>query len=392
MPKRSGVDQNEAENTVFGNLGLTAEDLGGLDDRGGPDDLDDGGVERGGRNQDDQDDNRGRSRRREDDGDGRSDEDADGRNQEDEEGEEGLDDLQLRDQDDDDENVSHTRDREFDKPDVKADRNGNLINRQGQIVARAGREARLYQQSFKDRATRLQAQETAADLEGRLGQAIDIGTEALNKIETLEAQLSESSGTAKQLGLSQSETVEALQMFALGKTNPVDLLKKVLTRATVAGIDLKTLGLQTGSFDLKSLQESLLAKIDERMTPLVERQKTEKEQQQREAADNQRRDKVAAEVTGFFRQNREAQRYMPVFKQVLQNPRFKTMSLGEIWARIQLNVVRSGRSNPRNSRRSLPNGRGGGRDNPGNRDAMANLDASYKQILGGVLDDAGITQ
>ena len=144
-----GTANQAAEDTVFDNLGLTREDLGvGLDDSGsGNEDLDQGGS---------------------------GNEDL-GR---------GGDEPDLFDQ-----RVSHTDNRQppsgLEPPprakpipnyaEVHPDNKGNLVNGDGIVVARAGKEARMYQDLHKTRGQAQTLHGQLTDVTGRLKKAVEIG-------------------------------------------------------------------------------------------------------------------------------------------------------------------------------------------------------------------------
>jgi len=376
MP-REAASNDDAISTVFDNLNLDPKEfgMGGGDDDEIENDL----------------------------GDTEGDDDAGGDDK-------GPEDFSSDDDDDgDDEVVSHNKDDEDDEPSrgqddelgdqrqednqflprAKIDKKGNVRDKNGKILAPAGVAARLYRKAYRAERTAQHLHRNATDLGNRLKKAIEIGTAAFDRLEALERD-----GTgipaARDLGLSNSEQLEALQMFHLGKTNPTDLLKKILTRAAVSGIDVKNLGLQ-GGIDAKALTETILTELRKDLKPVRELTESQKRQQDDAAALTQRQEAVTAELTDFFNANPGAQKFLPVFRKVYSNPAFAKMPISEAWARIQLNFMRRSqqRPNPQNQRRR-PNGqrRGGGRggdEQP--RSVMADLDKSYDQLLREVMTE-----
>lgn len=274
-------------------------------------------------------------------------------------------------------------------PKAKLDRKGNIVDKNGKILAPAGVASRLYRKAYRAERAALHLDRNVKDLGNRLKRAIDIGTQALNDLDKLQKD-----GTglpaAKDLGLNATEQLEALQLFHLGKTNPTELLKKVLTRAAVSGIDVKTLGLQ-GGIDAKALTETILTEIRKDLKPVQELTQQQRRQQDDAAALQERRQAVTEQLEDFFTANPAAQKFMPIFLKVYENPQFARMPISEAWARIQLNFMRRSqnkRSNPQNQR-SRPGGRrhGGGRGGEEPRNVMSDLDKSYDQLLREVMNE-----
>ena len=278
---------------------------------------------------------------------------------------------------------------------VRPDAKGNLVDARGNIVARSGKEARFYQQAAN--ATRqlqsfqAQAQAQVSDLTNRLTRAVEIGKEVYSRFEKLQAQNTQ----MQQLGVSPQEQLEAMQLVAMSKTNPIQALKTLLTRASANGIDLSELGLNGGA-DMKSLADMLRQEIKQEMQPL--RQRTEAEQRQQQEQAQQQRDfgNAKVHVAQFFAQNPDARTYLPVLDAVLQ--RHPQMTLNEIWAKLQLFLVQrqqrdgvsagsqSGdRTRPRGA---FPNGRGRLPAQQGSR--MADVNQTYEQIARSVMSEAGM--
>jgi chromosome segregation ATPase len=238
-----------------------------------------------------------------------------------------------------------------------------------------------------------QANTAINDLRGRLNQAVDIGMQlsARNKA------IQEAGNLATQHGLNDSEHLQAVQLARQAKSDPVGALKSLLTRAHAAGIDLTSLGLQPGGFDTKSLMDMVRAEIANGTAPIRERvnQESQRETQQREAA--QAQESVKQELNSFLTQNPAARQWLPAFKEIYSRPELAKMSLGEVWSRLQLNLLQRGidPNNPQKQQRSpnppqrrLPNGRGnppgGGRERAQPLD-LAPVSTSYEDIVKGVL-------
>lgn len=272
---------------------------------------------------------------------------------------------------------------------VQPNARGDLVDsRSGQVVARAGREARLYQHAVNTTrqltaaGTQLQALRT--DLTSRLTKAVDIGRDLYTRIEKYQAQEKQ----IKDLGVSPQEQLEALQIVAMGKTNPIGAIKMLLTRAAAAGIDLTQLGLQGGG-DMASLATMLRQEIKQNMQPLHERTEAEKRQEEQRRQQEQGVTEARTHVNNFFARNPDAKQFLPVIDAVLQQ--HPEHSLDEVWARIQLGVERNarlrGRQNPRQFR-GAPSGRP--RMPSAAKSRMAPVNQSYEAIARDVLEGAGI--
>jgi len=274
---------------------------------------------------------------------------------------------------------------------VQPDGNGNLVDpHTGQVVAKAGREAALYQRGFKSGegakvgglTYRLQQREN------QLRQVIEAGRQLNTEVQ----QLRSHSEALKQFNLQPNDMLAAAKLYNDLKTKPAEALRALLTRAAASGTNVAELGIQgVNGADAKSLIDLVREEIQKATQPISEQnQKTQESERQRQQQQEQER-RAQEEVESFFAENQDAQKYMPVFQRVLQNPDFRGMSLGEIWARIQLNLLRNGDRQQKGSPRgaSRPIGRGQPpRGDDRNRPAPAN--ATYDNILKDVLDQHGV--
>jgi hypothetical protein len=273
---------------------------------------------------------------------------------------------------------------------VHPDHKGNLVNEYGQIVARSGKEARLYQDLHRTKGQAQTLQGQLQDVSGRLRKAVEIGQGLHRELESTRAQVN----AVKQFGLDQGEHLTALRLFKELRDNPKEAIKNILTRAATNGINITELGLQ-GGIDPQSLVNLIKQEIGTAVNPLKERTEAERRTETQRQQEQTRLGAIQTEVDGFFNQNPDAKEYLPVFTQTLQ--KFPGMTLGEIWARIQLHFERNpqsrqGRSGqPQNSpRRSLPQGRGAPM-NGGSSD-LAPVTDSYDAIVKDALAKAGFTR
>lgn len=277
------------------------------------------------------------------------------------------------------------------KAEVYVDKKGNLVSKStGKIVATAGREARLYQDLHKSKQSYVAMQAQYADQESRLNKAISIGQELFDRLKTAQTQQTEYS--PEKYGLNGAEAIEALNFAKEAKQNPVETIKKLLTKAAASGIDLTSIGLSGGNFDPKSLMDVVRGEIDKAMNPLRERSARESEQERQTREQNERDEAAKSTLTKFLGDNPEAREYLPVFQRIYQQPQFQNMSLGEVWSRLQLNLMRRQQqasnqrpANQRNSRQLLPNGRRMPPMNVRGREELAPVSMDYNDIVREIL-------
>lgn len=349
MAVEKNLSPESAEDTVFTNLGLTREDLG-IEEGSGNEDFEQGG--------------------------GSGNEDLD-------RGGSGNDDLAR---------MSQTTQREQSErtglpptAEVHPDHKGNLVNEYGQIVARSGKEARLYQDLHKTKGQAQTLQGQLQDVSGRLRKAVEIGQGLHRQLEQAKAQ----QNAVQQFGLEQGEVLTAFRLFKELRDNPKEALKNILTRAATNGINIQELGLQ-GGVDPQSLVNMIKQEIGTAVNPLKERTEAERRMMQQRQHEQARLGEIQSEVDGFFNQNPGAKQYLPVFTQTLKQ--FPGMTLGEIWARIQLHFAENpqSRRNQNSPRRSLPQGRAA----PTNGAAtdLAPVTDSYDAIVKDALMKAGFAR
>lgn len=277
------------------------------------------------------------------------------------------------------------------RAEVKPDGKGNLVNANGQIVARAGKEARLYQDAHKARTQLDGANVRVQDLSTKLRRAVDIGKELhgeLGKLQAMQQQI-------KDFGIKPDQMMLALSLFRDLDTKPAETLKRLLTRAKMNGINVDdgTGGGGNGGRGLfgteaPALGDLIREELGKHLAPL--RQQTDEQRRREEADRNQQRglEDTQAEVNDWFARNPEALRYAPVIQRLLENPANRNRSLGELWLEIQLNLERRQRSNgtPLQGRRP---GSGSSQPPTGNSD-MAPVNQDYDQILRDVISEHGI--
>jgi hypothetical protein len=382
-----------AMDTVFGNLGMGAEDLG-MQDADFGNDLDgDDGV--GGD---------GDSARA-----GADDFDQDDAGQDDDPFaiDDGFEDPQDR--------VSHTpRDRQqpqdrrqpqraqprFQARDQQAarkfkpDAKGNVVNGQNEIVARAGKEARIFWNGEKHRKASERAQTQLRDTAGRLNRVTTIAERLYADNNAYKAQRQ----AIEQLGIKPEEQISAMQLYTQLLAKPKETIQKLLTRAAANGITIDSTpgGNNNGQPDIVNVVKELLGTEIKPLKEFVTSQQA-RDTAQREHL--QARQAVQTEVETWFGQNPEARPHAQVIQRVLRDPRYSNMSLGEVWARIQLHQARNPskrglRDSMNGSRRSTSRHRGSpptGRGMPPmGTSQMADVNESWDTIVRETLDANGV--
>jgi hypothetical protein len=375
-PRNSNFNNDANQDLVFDNLGLSQQDLGMGGNEGDfndPGDDDDAGL---GDQQDDL--------------------------QLDDDGDDGQDDpFSMREEDlPQDRRVSHTegdrrqqqQQRREPRPlpkdaKVRPDKNGNLLNEKGEIVARAGREARYYTAREKAKKDLVSRDNQLRDTAGRLGRVTQIARELKATVDGYANQFK----AIKDMGFTADDQVAAMNLFSQMRKDPKGTLTKLLTRAAANGI---TIDGQSGQPQQAQIADVVKGLLDEQLKPFKENLTAN---QRREQEDQRRRDDAAAvdaEVGQFFGRNPDAVPYAPVFARVLRDPAFSGMSLGEIYARILQNQSRGGnRSRMRDPGRNgrTPSRRGSppnGRSAPFNSGTeIANVNETYDSIINSVLDE-----
>lgn len=369
---KPNLPNTAAEDAVFDNLGLTREDLGmdQNDDFGsGNEDLEQAGGS-GNEGLGDQDFNI------------------------DDTGDQGQDPSDDRRSGDQRSRVTHTEPEV--RPlaagaEVKPDKQGNLVNKEGKIIARAGREARLYQDAFKAKGSVRTLQGQVNEVSTRLKKAVEIGQGLHRDLVAARA----TNDAIKQLGVDQNEQLSAIRLFKDLRDNPKETLKKILTRAAANGITMDDLGTASG-VDPKSLIDLVRETIGKELNPLKESTAAATRAKQEADQVAARHNEIQTHVVNFFDANPDAKPYLPVFQQTVQ--KFPGMTLGEIWARIQLHQVQNpqprrnqnSQRGQNGARRSLPQGRNMPASN--GQDDLAPVSDTYSDIVKAALDSAGITR
>lgn len=274
------------------------------------------------------------------------------------------------------------------------DKKGNVVEtKTGKVVAPAGPAARFYQDAYKAKqevvSHKAQITQLQADSRSRIDRAVSIGEQLYTQNEQLKSKVTELTSVGTRLGINEAEQLDALQLAAEIKRDPKAGLQKLLTRAAANGIDISTLGFN-GAAGMAPLMQAVRDEIGKLTTPITDAQKANTERARAQQESDARLQRSEDNVRRYFEERPEHQKFAPIYLQILQQPQFAKMSLGEIGARIEMNLLRqryegNGGSPQRQTnpatRRSIPNGRGGPQPNGQATEEMASPNSSWDDIL-----------
>lgn len=272
---------------------------------------------------------------------------------------------------------------------VKPDNKGNLIDANGQIIARAGSEARHYQKFQRHFEAPLRAAAQRIEQGGHqnrqlnenLNQAVQIGEQLVAKVRELSA--SQSSGIDKEFGLTRDELIQAATFARQAKTDPASALKSVLTMAAARGIDLKSIlgpNAPQGGLDMKVIQDLIASQIQTAIKPVTERNQQEQQREQQQQEFNAAVTQIQNEARSFFERTPDAVPFLEAFRKIKTDPNLRHLGMDHIWTEIQLRLARSGHS-PQSymaaMRQQTPNG--GTMPNGRSRGGMSYEQPSHQQ-------------
>ena len=287
------------------------------------------------------------------------------------------------------------------------DKKGNLVDaRTGEIIARAGSEARIYQRVHKQASDYIQAatrniQNQMVTERGKLERAVEIGLGFEKSMQEARQQLAKINA----FELKNDQLIEAAQIYKQAQTDPVGVLKNLLTRAALSGIDITQLGLPAGGVDAKGIADMVRREIQQNIAPVQKFAQGQQKREEEQQVQSQYLQQAERQVNSFFSSTPEAVPYMHIFQAVLQQPQFQSMSLGAIWDKVQLHLMRNGvdprrppsrsqrqrlNGQPASDQRSLPRGQGmapSGSDrvakgNAGPAHPGMSYDAIIREVLG----------
>lgn len=269
---------------------------------------------------------------------------------------------------------------------VTTDKNGNVFVGK-KLVAKAGREARLFMGWRKSAVAAHQETVRQAKNAARVAD----GVRELNaRYEQLKTQKS----LFDSAGITAEEQALLLPIAQAYKRNPVEGIKMLLTRAHMAGVDIKQLGVG-GALDPKVLMEDLKSYVGEQLKPLRD-QTTKSENQDklrteaRELVQSNPRFKVVAKALGGSHKVGE----------LLRDAKTKApdLSLADLFERLDYALLREfgGKlpTGPVEEKRNKPNGKNQKDDRATRRMArnfsstVSKSNPSFEEIAASVLRDA----
>lgn len=283
----------------------------------------------------------------------------------------------------------------------RPDKKGNLVDaKTGQVIARAGSEARIYSRVHKEATSYIQSAMRNAgnqlrDQHGKLQRAVELGL-------GFEKQLSELRQNFNRINAHQLNTdqlLEAAQYYKQAQTDPVGTLKSLLARAALSGVDITQLGVKNdGAFDSRAIVDMLRKEINTGLEPVKQYTTEQKKNQEDQQVQTQYLQRAEREVSDFFQNTPAAVPFIGAFHAILSQPQFQQMSLSAIWDKLQIHLMRQQRQRrgngapTRQPSRSLPSGQGmapsGGDTGRSRGDAPAHPSMSYDQIIREVLGTA----
>lgn len=197
----------------------------------------------------------------------------------------------------------------------KEDREGNFIDKDGNIVVRKGKQRDLFVKIKKAYNTeRSNFQKVAKDFQ----ETVAAARELLTRYNNLKATKT----YAESVGLTDEEAKTAADLHALMKLDPKAGIRKVLTMLHLGGTDLSDIGVK-GPLDAKTVAEQVLA-LQEARRP-------------KEKSDE---DKAREEVEGFLGRHADARQYVNVLAEAKR--RYPMMTYDQIWFQLLLHAKQKG--------------------------------------------------
>jgi len=150
------------------------------------------------------------------------------------------------------------------RPDKQASKSapGDLVDREGRVIARAGAERRHY-----EAATRFRGQ-------------LENTTQQLQKVQTELDAFRQAAQLPTQLGLGPDEAATGLQLMASWKQNPVSVIEYLVEQAKAAGHTLDTLG---GTTDVGAIKQM----IAQELAPFTQQHQQQRAVQEQQTAAQQ---------------------------------------------------------------------------------------------------------
>lgn len=257
-----------------------------------------------------------------------------------------------------------------------AAQNGDLVDAQGNVVARAGNERRFYEQArmAEHAITQIRVENS------QLKQKLSAYDDAWKSYEAA--------------GVAPADVPAAMALIARFRKEPVAAVKDLLTQMANSGIDISPVtGQNSGTMDSVALKRI----VDDALKPFMQER-----QQRTEQEANMTR--ARQEYDGFIAQYPHAEANLDTLRQMIQ--RYPNVPLETMWLRIENWAVRNGldpsqpfnlqqQQNggaPTDTRRGLPNGRFSARGatvSRGNNNGQLAPDASSRDIVREAMREAG---
>jgi hypothetical protein len=151
------------------------------------------------------------------------------------------------------------------------DKRGNLINQQGQIVARAGSERRLFEKA--------QRFETQLNAQRKLNEKT---TNDLQRAVTEIKGMREVIGLGESMRMTTQEAMLGLRMVDMYKKDPGEFFKYVLTQVTAAGHDVAKLLPEAGAaaVSAEGIQRLIQRELQQALGPVKDTRAEQQRQQQ----------------------------------------------------------------------------------------------------------------
>ncbi len=216
---------------------------------------------------------------------------------------------------------------------LQEDSEGNLVNKQGEILATSGK-SREYLQNLRKEARGLQKQndqmaiqtlQMAQKVKDLYGEYLEIKETKINPIQHI----------VKETGLSNSEVSEAMVLMKNYKSNPIEAIKSLLTQAHNSGIDIKQLVGANIVADPSVIKRQMEGLIEDKLTPINQSSAIQNEQYSAQQEANQ-----------FLAQYPEAINHQELI--AMGKTKYPHMSLPEVWLRIKQGLnAQSTRKSPK---------------------------------------------
>lgn len=207
--------------------------------------------------------------------------------------------------------VADPEDERNDKFSFKEDRQGNFIDKDGNIIVRRGKSRDIF---VKIKKAYLKEQNTNKQLSTQFQETVAAARELLTRYNDLKSK----KNYFESVGLSDDEAKQAADIGALIKLDPKAGVRKMLTLLHLNGTDLSDIGV-TGPVDAQTVARHML-EMQEAKRP---KEKSEE-------------DKVREEVQGFLGRHPTAREYSGVLAEAKR--RFPQMTYDELWYQLLLHA------------------------------------------------------